>query len=341
MPALESIDVAAAYITTSGTRELLKKMNERNCVQSSDVGKRWITSFDYLRTDPIALRDLRDLPNSNVRIHGASACLVQKGRPKVPFHPKAFLFRTRNYDHLLAGSGNISRSGLRNGFEAGIVIQTRRNGAGNACPARAPIDAFRNYFDSIWRKAEPLTHQLLAKDEVLFESADHLKNPVPTEDDIAPGENTPGTLSTESLNKLRICRHFWIQAGNITRNRGRTLPGNQLMMKRLSRVYFGFEPHDLARNSPIGSVTIRFGAEVRSDCSLTFSDNGMDKLVLPIPGDGGPPTYDQTILKFERIGSDSFLLTVGTSATLREWKRKSQQVGALFAMSGGREWGVF
>ncbi|MCB9872540.1 MAG: hypothetical protein H6821_00040 [Planctomycetaceae bacterium] len=340
-PALESIDVAAAYITTSGVRELLRIMNQRGCAGSNTVGKRWITSFDYFRTEPVALKALTSLPSSVVRIHGATACLERRGTPKVPFHPKAFLFRTGQSDHLVAGSGNISRSGLRGGFEAGLVIGTTRNVTGDGCTARAPIEAFRGYFDSIWNRAERLTPALLSRYEALFESAEHLKNPVPTEDDVAPGENTRGTLSIEDLKKLRVCRHFWIEAGNITRNRGRNLPGNQLMMKRLSRVFFGFEPNDLPRNSPIGSVKIRFGTRGRSDCSLTFSDNGMDKLVLPIPGEGGPPAYDGAVLKFERIDTDTFSLSLGTPPQVREWRTRSGRIGAAFAMSGGRRWGTF
>ena len=93
--------------------------------------------------------------------------------------------------------------------------------------------------------------------ETLFESEEHLKHPVPTEDDTAPSETLRGTLKGDELNKLRVCRHFWIEAGNITRNRGRHLPGNQLMMKRLSRVFFGFEPVSVPENSPIGRVSIR------------------------------------------------------------------------------------
>ncbi len=316
-------------------------MREANCAQRRNVTKRWITSFDYCRTDPTALRELRKLPSSSVRIHDGLGCLQRKGAPRIPFHPKAFLFRSGAADHMLAGSGNISRSGLCKGFEAGLVIGSERGRSHAACPARAPIDAFRLYFDSIWRFATPLSPTLISQYEKLFESAEHLKNPVPTEDDVAPGEDSKGTLPIEDLTKLRVCRHFWIEAGKITKNRGPKLPGNQLMMKRLSRVFFGFEPNALPRNSFIGEIEIRFGGTGRSDCSLTFSDNGMDKLVLPIPGEGGPPEYDGTVIKFERIAVGVFALSLGDPSEVRAWKKRSRLIGADFAMSGGREWGVF
>ncbi len=81
---------------------------------------------------------------------------------------------------------------------------------------------------------------------------------------------------------------------------------------------------------------------VREDCSLTFSDNKMDKLVLPIPGDGGPVSYDNEVLMFERIGPGIFKLMLGKQSEIVSWKRKSQRIDASFRMSGGgRQWGVF
>jgi len=340
-PGLISVDVAAAYVTSNGVKLLLEKMRERGCADDRQVAKRWITSFDYCRTDPIALRALRNISASSVRIHGAQTCLDQKGYPKVPFHPKAFLFRSNQLDYALAGSGNVSRSGLCRGYEAGLVIGTDRASTGNDCPARTAIDLLRLYFETTWRGASPLTPTLLDEYETIFDSEEHLKNPVPTEDDTAPSENLRGTLTGDELNKLRVCRHFWIEAGNITRNRGRHLPGNQLMMKRLSRVFYGFEPVSVPENSPIGTVRIRYHSAVRDDCSLTYSDNKMDKLVLPIPGDGGPESYDNEVLMFERIGPGIFELMLGTQAEVPSWKRKSQRINASFRMTGGRQWGVF
>ena len=341
MPGLERIDIAAAYITPSGLRLLLEKMKVRGCADDIQVAKRWITSFDYLRTDPVALKTLLQLPNSSVKIHEAQVCLEHRGVPRVPFHPKAFLIRGNQIDHALTGSGNISRSGLSRGFEAGLIIGADKGAKPENCQVRAAINSLSSYFETIWKGANSLTQPLLNRYETLFETEDHLQNPTPTEDDIAPSETSRGTLSSDDLKKLRVCRHFWIEAGNVTRNRGRNLPGNQLMMKRLSRVFFGFEPIAVSENSSIGTINIHYGKSVRDDCSLTYSDNKMDKLVLPIPGDGGPESYDNKTLKFERIGPASFRLTIGTPSEIKTWKKNSERINASFAMSGGRLWGVF
>jgi hypothetical protein len=342
-PDIKQIDVAAAYITSSGVDLLLRTMNDRSCAQNTRVAKRWITSFDYCRTDPVALETLFALPSSSLRIHDAWACLANGGVPRVPFHPKAFLVRSNQHDYVLAGSGNLSRSGLSRGFEAGLVVGIDRFSRSIDPSASKAISACRRYFASIWKGAIPLRPGLLAEYRNLYDSADHLKNAAPTEDDVATSDTSRGSLSSEDLKKLRVCRHFWIDAGNITKNRGPHLPGNQLMMKRLSRVFFGFEPTALPKDSPVGHVAISFDQEFRAEYSLTFSNNGMDKLVLPIPGSGSgtPESYDNKYLLFERIRPRQFRLRLGSHSTAAAWLRKSNRIDAAFKMSQGREWGVF
>ena len=117
--------------------------------------------------------------------------------------------------------------------------------------------------------------------------------------------------------------------------------GNQLMLKRLSRVYFGVPPTDVPQNSPLTRVQIGYGNVMKSDCSLTFSDNGMDKLTLPIPEPDKVPAYDQKNLFFTRLGPDRFLVELGTEAQKRRWIRKSKEIDASFTMPSGRKWGVF
>ena len=340
-PDIERIDVAAAYITSSGVDVLLRTMNNRSCAQNTRVVKRWITSFDYCRTDPAALEALLAMPSSSVRIHDAQICLTNRGVPKVPFHPKAFLFRSRQYDHVLAGSGNISRSGLSRGFEAGLVIGIDRLSHSIDPSALGAIGGLQRYFVSTWKAATPLQPALLARYKILYDSADHLRNAVPTEDDIATTDSSRGSLSSEDLKKLRACRHFWINAGNITKNRGPHLPGNQLMMKRLSRVFFGFESTAVPENTHIGHVSISFNKQPGEEYSLTYSDNKMDKLVLPIPGSGAPASYDNRYLLFERIRPRRFRLVLGSSSDGSGWLKNSRLIAGSFKMSSGRDWGVF
>lgn len=337
---LESIDVAAAYATSGGVERLLKRAAAASGGSWTSIGKQWLTSFDYCRTEPVALHALLQVPSSQVRIYDAQFCLSNGGLPRVPFHPKAFLVRSNARDFVLAGSGNLSRSGLTRGVEAGLVLEAARTGTVEPT-ATAAIVALRQWFGTLWNNSAPLNASLLSKYEKLFESAQNLAAPTPTEDDLASNDFGQGALTSADLMKLRVCRSFWIEAGNITRNRGPHLPGNQLMMKRLSRFFFGFEPFPVSENTLIGSVSIRFNTGTVHDYSLTYSDNKMDKLNLPMPGSDGPAEYDNKNLLFYRATPEIFKLALGNGTDKAAWVKKSKAIGAAFKMSSGREWGVF
>lgn len=338
--AVAQLDVAVAYITSSGAHELLKRVSTSLGGAWDAVPKRWITSFDYCRTEPIALGSLMSLPNSSIRIYDAAFCLSHGGAPKVPFHPKAFLIRTAHRDYALAGSGNMSRSGLLRGVEAGLVISVNRLQPSEPSSVAA-INAMHTWFTGAWDVSEPLNAALLSKYTQLFEHRDNLISPAPTEDDVASTDTGRSGLSTRDLQRLRVCKHFWIDAGNITKNRGPNLPGNQLMMKRLSRVFFGFPAAAVPENTHIGDVQISFDHGQGEVFSLTYSDNKMDKLVLPIPGVSGPAAYDNQHLLFERTKPGSFEMTIGSKSTRNQWAKRSAAIGGLFRMTSGREWGVF
>ena len=113
------------------------------------------------------------------------------------------------------------------------------------------------------------------------------------------------------------------------------------MLKRNSRVFFGFPAHDLQIDSAIGSVAIEYGGQPRPDCSIRFSNNSMDVLTLPIPKTEGPPKYDQETLCFEQTGVRQFRLVMAKKGDVSKWKRQAKVVGGYFKMKSGREWGVF
>jgi HKD family nuclease len=335
-----SMQIAAAYVTSKGVHDFVDLLNTRLGNAWNGIEKRWLTSFDYCRSEPVALQALRSLPSSRVRVQNAAFCLAHQGVPKTPFHPKAFFFESADRLFVLAGSGNLSRSGLSKGFEAGLVVAVDRTGDEHTTAFQS-IDALRGWFVANWNSAAPLNAGLLNTYETLFESASNLKHPVPTEDDIASSDTGRGTLSSKDLQKLRVCEHFWIEAGNITRNRGPQLPGNQLMMKRLSRVFFGFDAIAVPENTFIGNVSMRFDGGPINAYSLTYSDNGMDKLTLPIPGAGGPAAWDNRNLLFTRDTPTQFTVTLGTPANKAQWSKASKAIEAAFKMTSGREWGVF
>ena len=118
--------------------------------------------------------------------------------------------------------------------------------------------------------------------------------------------------------------------------------GNQLMMKRLSRVFFGVPVVKVPKNSPLKKVKILTGKSGPIQCSLTFSDNGMDKITLPYPEEHNIGAYDNKILLFNRTGISEFRLSVYSKTKLDALKKKSARVGSVYKMSsGGRAWGLY
>ena len=322
---------AVAYATYSGVAELFGRLEVLN--GWGQVSKRWLVGIDFCRSDPTALDGLNSLPRSSVRIYdghfvvGRAQCT-----PRHSFHPKLYAFQRGNTIAVVAGSGNLSRTGLRVGVEAGFSVHD--------VPGEY-ARTLQDWFNRNWELATPLAG-IAAEYDYRFQALENRKHPAPNEDDAAPeSAGTRGQLTPSQLRKLNVCRHLWIQVGNLHFNRGPDRPGNQLMLKRNTRVFFGFPARDHAPDTALGHVTIEYGGAVRYDCSMRFSNNSMDVLTLPVPGGEGPAAYDQETICFERTGVCQFRVTLGRHRDVTQWKRMSQQIDGFFQMSSGREWGVF
>ncbi len=329
--ALRQMEAAVAYATQSGVAELCGILDQVD--GWNGARKRWLVGIDHCRSDPLALAHLQSLGRSEVRIHDGSFVAHRSGcPPRVSFHPKLYVFRGRAGIGSVVGSGNLSQTGLRAGIEAAASIQ---------CGGARPMASVIAWYERLWDAATPLREieDAYAREYAAYENR---RQPSPVEDDVVPASaGARGQLTAAQLRRLRVCEHLWIEAGNLHLNRGPGRPGNQLMLKRNTRVYFGFQARDLQPDTPVGSVTIRYGEHERTDCSLRFSNNSMDVLTLPIPGEGGPDKYDQEVLLFRRIGVQRFALSLGRVRDARRWRQESQKVDGFFRMTSGRHWGVF
>ena len=322
---------AIAYATQSGVAELdgvLGKMAGWNGIR-----KYWLVGIDYCRSDPDALEQLSRFPKSKVKIFDGKLVSERSGCvPRYSFHPKMYHLQGDSRSAVVVGSGNLSQTGLTMGIEAAAAVSGRTESA---------IIGIRRWFSYKWKEAVQL-EDIEEQYRKQHNSTGNRRHPVPIDEDEAPSSATSsGQLGPADLRRLRVCQNFWIEAGKLSRNRGQERPGNQLMMKRNSRVFFGFAARDLEQNSTIGNVTIGYGQNWRHDCSIRFSDNSMDVLTLPVPDAGGPRTYDQKTLHFERVGVRKFKLTVGTRQEKKNWRQRSRTVEGDFRMKSGRTWGVY
>ena len=321
---------AIAYATHSGVAELNSALAD--LPGWNEANKRWLVGIDYCRSDPVALAHLDDLPHSDVRVFDGRFVSGRRGCvPRSSYHPKAYLLKRGGESSVVVGSGNLSLTGLRKGIEAAAFVS----------PEAREVRNIRAWFSRHWRQATPFG-EIRERYERQYDSVAHRLHPNAVEDDAVPeSASRRGQLRPVELRKLRVCRHLWIEAGNLHHNRGRDQPGNQLMLTRNSRVFFGFPADDLPRDSLIGNVAIRTGEHLRRECSFRFSNNHMDVLTLPIPGVEGPAAYDQKTLHFEHVGVRKFELEIGSQADVSRWKRRSRAIEGDFRMRSGRRWGVY
>lgn len=325
------VEIAIAYATHSGVAVLTSALAESESWRKAH--KRWLVGIDYCRSDPVALQHLQQLPRSEVRIYDGDY-VVKRSEciPRISYHPKLYLFRRQKKSVLVLGSGNLSRTGLEIGVEAGTSVLVTR---------AEDIRLIQRWFASLWRNACPW-QDVKELYSAQYLSRSNRQSPIVLEDDMVPeSAKKSGQITPKQLRRLRVCQQLWVEAGNLHQNRGVGHPGNQLMLKRNTRVFFGFPAQDLQRDSRIGSIEIEFNGQTRHDCPLRFSNNHMDVLTLPIPGTEGPTKYDQKTLCFSRIGPRKFRLELGKKSNVPQWKRKSRSIDGLFKMRSGRKWGVY
>jgi HKD family nuclease len=343
------VDVPVAYARMSG----VKLLQDRLHIAAPWLGiqKRFLIGIDWFRSDPIALDTLSNLPNSEVRIVDGEKLITRK-QTCIPFrsyHPKAFIFKSIAETQLdsigtLAGSGNLSRNGLLIGRELDLWISNS--------PTINPIDSqplldLCTWFNNLWDDSTEY-EQIKDRYRTLFEkNKKDNKKAIITEDDSFPAESrTYRGLKPEELNLLRSFDNLWINTGSMYSNLGNNISGNQLDMKRYTRVFFGFPAEILTPNSSIGSITIEYNGHPHLDKHLRFGDNTMDKLYLPLPGNGAPDDYRSKILVFSRKVSTSglvFNMKCEGESSRTSYRRKSLRVKGLFKFGGSseREFGVF
>ncbi|MBY5162096.1 hypothetical protein [Salsipaludibacter albus] len=333
----DTVRAAIAYVTVGGVRDLVARIDP-GALDAAD--KRWLVGIDWFRSDPSALQALDDMVQSEVRVFdGLRVSQRESCHPYTSFHPKCFLLRGPGEMVMLAGSANASSNGFHWGVEVDLLIEVMAGGEGEA-----QIDAAEDWFDRLWATATPWP--TIAHAYGVAHASANAARPPRGDDDAAPSDRIggPRRFSVDDLARLRAADDFWIEAGNLHANRGDGLPGNQLMLRAMTRVFFGFPAADVAQDTLVGSLSVVVGGQTHPDRTLRFSNNSMDVLSLPVPGAAGAPAaYDQETLVFSRRAGTSpalFGLRLARQGELRQLRASSRAQGSHWTMTSGREFGV-
>jgi len=322
---------AVAYITTSGVQEL------QQALQESHLRRLWLASFDWCRSDPTALEALQQQGKSSVKVHDGMRVVSRAGcTPTTPFHPKSFLFTGSDHALLVVGSANMSRNGLREGVEVDVAIEVA-GGSKRTNRAWLQVDSARKWFDAEWSKADAFS-KLASSYQVQCDRRPRASAILEFGDTTSFARRG---FTAEQLAQIARSQTMWIEAGKLTARNSAT-PGHQLMMRPLTRVFFGFPPLSVPRMTPLGSVPIKFDAALHADRPLEFAHNSMDRLNLPTSAASGPVWYDGKILKFTKTalkGEVIFDLTIVGERERNSLEMASQRLDLSFTMPGGRTFG--
>jgi hypothetical protein len=270
--AFTRLDAAVAYVTASG----VKALRDGHAANLARLDRRWLSSFDWCRSEPVALEALGQTATSSVRIHDGAFVAGRSGcAPRLPFHPKGFLFSGQDARLLVSGSGNLSLNGITRGVELDTVLEVRTPTSPGEVALWDELGQIEAWFDTQWAAAYAYQGALRGRYQAAYASTPPA--PAPTDDDWAP-DALPRGYTPSQLAGARRAAVFWIEAGNLTPNRGAGVPGSQLMMRAMTRVFFGARATVVPVKTPLGSVDIRYGATNYPNETLEYAHNGMDRL---------------------------------------------------------------
>lgn len=338
-PDFVSMRVAMAYASGGGCRDLCKHF-ESSMPRWAKVRKEWLLSIDFGRTEPDAIAELGALPYSEVRLANGRTVLDRRLIPVRCFHPKTYVFESKDNVAfgLFVGSANITLSGLHTGSEHATAHLWLPALSSEETAELARVKDRLRWWDEAWAKAtrtEDATireYTKLRADVLLEDEAESVRPLVSRGDrevDLHPG------LAWVNAKCL------WVETHELYKNLGKNRPGNQLDLKRGTRVYFGFSAEVVPPKSIFGNVSLQFVGQPEVERSVRFGNNSMDKINLPIPGQEGPRTYDNSVILFERRGPGRFRMRLGNRSDREAWRKKSQAQGLVFEMAGGRTFGFF
>ena len=109
------VRIAVAYASLPGCKKLDAILAKANSAWKM-AEKLWLVSIDCGHTDPNAIRFLKRLKNSEVRIYDGENLLKRRLMPAASFHPKTYVFDQSGRSGIrsvgfVIGSANLTSGG--------------------------------------------------------------------------------------------------------------------------------------------------------------------------------------------------------------------------------------
>jgi HKD family nuclease len=322
VPAPTRACIAVAYTTQSGCKLLFEQLAEKLGLKEwASTVKEITTSFDYGITEPGALEFLAKQNNCTVRIANVETLKKPGLRPRVAYHPKAYLFDRQVGGTGFVGSSNLTQLALTTNTEAGCQIS-------DLSPSEVKeIWAFLN------ADAVTLTTALLdqykivrKKEKVVLPGPDSVpKRPIPA---FAKIEVFPDAVTSGKLDPADFA-HLWIEAGSMSSSASH----NQLELPRYANRFFGFNfvDHKNKARIEIGTPPLTLGKTVWTDRKYTWhGDNQMERLYMPTQNGGGYD-YENTAVLFRRHATGYEIEVAPWDSDLAQaWRNASAAISRFY-----------
>jgi HKD family nuclease len=333
---------SVAYASHKGATEFIEIVAEASKHWLS-ARKEWLVSIDFGQTSPEAIELLASLDKSEVRIADGRALLASNLIPARSFHPKSFVFtdsvkRPCAQAAILHGSANLTFGALHMNAEQVSTIRLWGESTKADEFVHAALATYDAWWDVAWSAGTRVSAGFMDEYRQQYEPAPHLQDRETLSQTLTP---TNTEVGLEEGTRWATARCFWIETYELYKNRGPDKPGNQLDCRRGTRVFFGYTSEAVPRNTVFGDVEMRCEGKEPQTRSIRFGNNSMDKVNLPVPGEFGPESYDNSVLHFERLAAGRFLLSVGNTPKARLWRMRSQRQGLLYKFPGGRRYGFY
>ncbi|MFC1776124.1 hypothetical protein ACFL3I_02130 [Pseudomonadota bacterium] len=335
-----SLKASVAYATTTGCKLLSSAVG---AIPWEDCEKRWLISIDFGLTQPEALTYLQALPNSLVRVPNGLAMLKDGFHPKIRFHPKTYIFDYQDSGDesafaVFTGSANLTGGGLISNVEHCTSLVWGPPYGNEDANSRDVTRASLEWWDRAWDLADEIDNNFIKQYRAIRPKPSVVDDP-PIVTQLAESGEKEVTFP-EGLGWSQA-RCFWIETHELYKCLGPDRSGNQLDCRRGTRVYFGFPPKTVEKNTVLGQITLKYKNMPSCRKSVRFANNMMDKVNLPIPVKEGPYSYDDSHLHFERTEPGFYKVVLGSQRAIKTWRRKSKAQGMHYHFTGGREYGFY
>jgi len=321
LPTPRHVRTGFAYVTKGGISALCE--NEAGDDWRDRASTQWIIGVDQGITEPDALREISDHPDSEVRVLVPGGDLNRDALYRRPrFHAKVAMIESlaAGDAHLVTTSANMTASALEDrptNYEVGLVQST------NSGLTDEDVEAFDDWWDSAWERSQEVTEGFLTEYERI--RGDYFdRNP-----------DVPEYESSVTVNHASEADHLYIETWAMTGGSGNQIEFNTELSPFIDTRY--------------GQITIILNGATHTDCSVSprTTDPPFGQEITPLYLPTGND-YTHSVLHFEKLssspsGQPQYELTVADPGDdiIDEWRQRAERDGVKSQTGGGREYGYY